>query len=412
MHKWQSLANPTMSGLNSVVPGVHVKGEVATKNPKAKNETNPASSSSELETNLNDKKHVTNENAKHENELHVSSQDETTNPTGDSTTDQKASVPNITPDTDTTLNVPNLSQNIETSSNSGTSNLAEIVKSKISSQSILPPSIETNSMLNSLIRSTIAISSEYSTSAPITTTAKSSFVTVTTTTTSTSMSSVSFPRPLHLRSQSSENLLSMIAPFNQQNSSSTSNESPGSVPFRRQSGALGLSNIVGGLVRSSSSENLSASSEGLDFSRSSGGNGKLSDFLKNSDIAQNLGKASSMDLLTSSGVGRQGKKASFHLGDSSPSAAQLEMMGDLGGFALMSGGGNPSPPNEVAAPPAMSVFNAFSSIGGFFRRQRSKSMDNLGPLPPSVTAIKPNNSGRRATIERSLERFDQAFGPD
>lgn len=302
--------------------------------------------------------------------------------------------------------------NIETSSNSGTSNLAEIVKSKISSQSMLPPSIETNSMLNSLIRSTIAISSEYSTSAPITTTAKSSFVTVTTTTTSTSTSSVSFPRPLHLRSQSSENLLRMIAPFNQQNSSSTSNESPGSVPFRRQSGALGLSNIVGGLVRSSSSENLSASSEGLDFSRSSGGNGKLSDFLKNSDIAQNLGKASSMDLLTSSGVGRQGKKASFHLGDSSPSAAQLEMMGDLGGFALMSGGGNPSPPNEVATPPAMSVFNAFSSIGGFFRRQRSKSMDNLGPLPPSVTAIKPNNSRRRATIERSLERFDQTFGPD
>lgn len=107
MHKWQSLANPTMSGLNSVVPGVHVKGEVATKNPKAKNETNPASSSSELETNLNDKKHVTNQNAKHENELHVSSQDETTNLTGDSTTDQKASVPNITPDTDTTVNVPN-----------------------------------------------------------------------------------------------------------------------------------------------------------------------------------------------------------------------------------------------------------------------------------------------------------------
>ena len=431
LHKWQSLAKPTMSGLHSVVPGVHVKGEIARKD-KAKHETNPAST-----INNNGTKEGKNEtkrgvNAKDENVKDTSTQTakkKTGNQTRSQEKVQIEQVEKMSPDhskvtdknaatTDTSGDPRQATVNLN---NTNKTNLTEIVKSKLSAENVLSPSSEQSPILNTIFRSTVGVGSEFVSSTPVTTTAKSSFATMTTTTTSSAMSIGGFPRPLRARSRSSENLLSLIAPFNQNvESPSTSSEGLGPSPSL-QTGGMGFGGFVGRLVRSSSSENLAGSSNNeLGFSRSSS-SGKLSDLLKNSDIAENIGKTSSMDTRQkSASVDMQKKRASFHLGDSPPSASQLEMMGDLGGFALMSGGsgGDSSPPvnysppgNEPPLPTAsktMSVFSAFSGLGGFFRRPRSKSLDNLGPLPTSITGPHP---GPTAPVERSLERFDQVFGP-
>ena len=427
-----------MSGLHDVVPGVHVKGEIARKD-KNKHETNQASTKKnenntkqgekdkKLKENTKDKtvqntsSKIVNKKTNKESKLIENSQEVKTKPVDDSSPeDSKIAEKNKVTTKDTDSNEANVdwsNTNIITS----TSHLTEIVKSKLSADNVLSPNSESGSILNTILRSTVGMSSGLASSTPVTTTAKSSFVTMTTTTTSSIMSVSGFPRPRPVRSQSSENLLSLIAPFNQsKESTSSSSESLGAPP-NLQTGGIGLGGFVGRLVRSSSSENLAGNNE-LDFSRSSRSR-KLSDMLKNSDIARNVGKASSLDAMQkSSSVDMQNKRASFHLGDSPPSAPQLEMMGDLGGFAFMSGGTsspplNSSPPaNEPPILPATSstrsVFDAFSGLGGFFRRPRSKSLDNLGPLPTSVTGLRPvPNSGRKAPVERSLERFDQVFGP-
>ena len=465
LHKWQSLAKPTMSGLHSVVPGVHVKGELARKD-KVKDDSNPASTIKNDSTkegklvtkrreNTNDKpvKNTSSQTAKTGKQAKPSgnsqgeikmeqvdtpSPDNSATQEDESTTTVTSSNPVKTTVNSTTSNIKieqvdtpspdnreitqknestttvTRSNPLETTINSTSSNktnLTEIVKSKLSAENVLSPSSEQSPILNTMLRSTVGVSSGLVSSTPVTTTAKSSFATMTTTATSSAMSISGFPRPLHRRSRSSENLLSLIAPFNQNvESTSTSAESLG--PSSLQTGGIGFGGLVGRLVRSSSNENLAGSGE-LGFSRSASST-KLSDLLKNSDIAENIGKPSGK----SSSVDMQKKRTSFHLGDSPPSASQLEMMGDLGGFALMSGGGggNSSPPGN-ASPPAYeptlptasnTIFSAFSGIGGFFRRTRSKSLDNLGPLPASVTGPRP---GPKAPVERSLERFDQVFGP-
>lgn len=439
LHKWQALAKPTMSGLHDVVPGVHVKGEIARKD-KTKHEPNQASTKKnenntkqgekdkKLKENTKNKtvqstaNKIVNKKANREDKLIENSQGVKTKQVDDlSPEDSKIAEKNKA----TTKNIDSNEANVDWSNTNVTissSNLTEIVKSKLSVDNVLSPNSESGSILNTILRSTVGISSGFASSTPVTTTAKSSFVTMTTTTTSSIMSVSGFPRPHHVRSRSSENLLSLIAPFNQSTeSTSSSSESLGAPPSLQTSG-ISLGGFVGRLVRSSSNENLAGNSE-LGFSRSSS-SGKLSDMLKNSDIAQNIGKASSLDTMQkSSSVDMQNKRASFHLGDSPPSAPQLEMMGDLGGFAFMSGGTSSPPlnssPPAASEPPTLpatsstrSVFDAFSGLGGFFRRPRSKSLDNLGPLPTSVTGLRPvPNSGRKAPVERSLERFDQVFGP-
>ena len=448
LHKWQSLAKPTMSGLHSVVPGVHVKGEIARKD-KPKHETNqPNTNKNESRTKQGETDTRRTEHAKDEAVQSTSSkiankktdkENELSNSSGGLQTKQAevvdTSLLNNSEITEnnkviTTVASTNPAQTTVYSSTTNktgaTSNLTEIVKSKLCAENILSPSSESGSILNTIFRSNVGISSAVMSSTPVTTTAKSSFGTMTTTTTSSAMSVGGFPRPLRVRSRSSENLLSLIAPFNQNvDSTNASSESLGPASSL-QSGGTGLGGFVGRLVRSSSNENLAGSSNNeLGISRSAS-SGKLSDLLKNSDIAENIGKASSIDTIQkSSRLDTQKNRASFHLGESPPSASQLEMMGDLGGFAFMSGGagGDTSPPlnssppaNEPPVLPAAggskSIFSAFSGLGGFFRRPRSKSLDNLGPLPTSITGPRPiPNSGHKAPVERSLERFDQVFGP-
>ena len=432
LHKWQALAKTTMSGLHDVVPGVHVKGEIARKD-MSKHETNQASTKKnenntkqgekdkKLKENTKDKtvqntsSKIVNKKTNKESKLIENSQEVKTKPVDDSSPeDSKIAEKNKVTTKDTDSNEANVNwsnTNIITS----TSHLTEIVKSKLSADNVLSPNSESGSILNTILRSTVGMSSGFASSTPVTTTAKSSFVTMTTTTTSSIMSVSGFPRPRPVRSQSSENLLSLIAPFNQSTESTSSSSESLGAPPNLQTGGIGLGGFVGRLVRSSSSENLAGNNE-LGFFRSSRSE-KLSDMLKNSDIARNIGKASSLDAMQkSSSVDMQNKRASFHLGDSPPSAPQLEMMGDLGGFAFMSGETSSPPANEPPILPATSstrsVFDAFSGLGGFFRRPRSKSLDNLGPLPTSVTGLRPvPNSGRKAPVERSLERFDQVFGP-
>ena len=440
LHKWQALAKTTMSGLHDVVPGVHVKGEI-TRKDKSKHETNQASTkknentkqgekdkklkeNTEGKTVQNTSSKIVNKKTNKESKLIENSQGLKTKPVDDSSPqDSKIAERNKVTTKDTDSSEANVNWS-NTNITASTSHLTEIVKSKLSADNVLSPNSESGSILNTILRSTVGMSSGLASSTPVTTTAKSSFVAMTTTATSSIMSVSGFPRPRPVRSQSSENLLSLIAPFNQSTESTSSSSESLGAPPNLQTGGIGLGGFVGRLVRSSSSENLAGNNE-LGFSRSSR-SGKLSDItdmLKNSDIARNIGKASSLDAMQkSSSVDMQNKRASFHLGDSPPSAPQLEMMGDLGGFAFMSGGTsspplNSSPPaNEPPILPATSstrsVFDAFSGLGGFFRRPRSKSLDNLGPLPTSVTGLRPvPNSGRKAPVERSLERFDQVFGP-
>ncbi|XP_028403053.1 trafficking kinesin-binding protein 2-like isoform X2 [Dendronephthya gigantea] len=442
LHKWQSLAKPTMSGLHSVVPGVHVKGEIVTRKDKSRHETNQTSTrrnendtkreetgTKNVEQDTKDKivqstskntsSKIVDKKTKKEAKLQENTQDKSIE------NSKKRNNQAITTTVTTTVTVTKPVQSNQVSSTvitSTNSNLTEIVKSKLSAEHVLSPKNETStSILNTIFRSTVGISTGFSSSTPVTTTAKSSFVTMTTTTTSPSMSVGGFSRPRHVRSKSSENLLSLISPFNQNEESTNSTSKNIGIPpaSNPQTGGIGLGGFVGRLVRSSSNENLADQSiKESGFSRSSS-SGKLTDLLKNSDIAKNIGKASSMDTMTkSSGVDMQNKRASFQLGDSPPSASHLEMMGDLGGFAFMSGGESSSPPASDNAPvlpttsTSRSVFDAFSGLGGFFRRPRSKSLDNLGPLPTRITTPPQPvpNSGRKP-VERSLERFDQVFGP-
>ena len=428
-----------MSGLHSIMPGVHVKGEIIARKDKTRHETNQTSTrknkndTKREETGTKDVEQDTND------KMVQSTSENTSSEIVDKKSDKEAKLPENLRDksidkskisennqaTTTTVTVTKPVQSNQVSSTviiSTNSNLSEIVKSKLSAEHVLSPNSETStSILNTILRSTVGISTGFSSSTPVTTTAKSSFVTMTTTTTSPSMSVGSFPRPRHVRSKSSENLLSLIAPFNQNGESTNTSTKNIEVPAapNPQTGGIGLGGFVGRLVRSSSNENLAEQSSGESgFSRSSS-SGKLSDLLKNSDIANNIGKASSMGTMAkSSSVDMQNKRASFHLGDSPHSASQLEMMGDLGGFAFMSGGESSSPPASDNTPvlsatsASRSVFDAFSGLGGFFRRPRSKSLDNLGPLPTRITTPPQpvTNSGRKP-VERSLERFDQVFGP-
>lgn len=436
-----------MSGLHNVVPGVHVKGEI-TRKDRIKHDNRAGDTMKNKDTakqegmgrNVGETVKVKapqntskdsfsateNKQANKEKIVDIPKADRKTEQAVAKT--EQASTSSVSCCETTTTATPTLTSTnpvytpVDPSLTDATSNLSAMVRAKLSSGNILSPNSQPGSILNSIIRSTIGISSGFVSSTPITTTAKSSFVTMTTSTTSSSVSVAGFPRPRHVRSRSSENLLSLIAPFNQ-NVESTNKSSETNAP-NLPAGGIGIGSLVGRLVRSPSNENLAGSLNGQPgFSRSAS-SGKLSDLLKNSDIGQNIGKVASFDTIPkSSSMDAQKRLASFHLGESPPSASQLEMMGDLGGFALMSGGGTSSPPgtsdsprNEPPVLPAAgstrSVFDALSGIGGFFRRPRSKSLDNLGPLPANLTATSPKqNSGRKAPVERSLERFDQVFGP-
>ena len=289
--------------------------------------------------------------------------------------------------------------------------LSEIVKFKLSSEQAVPPENELGPLLSQILRSTAIVSATMVNTMPVTTVAKTSFMPTTTTTSA--MPVTAFPRPLRVRSRSSENLVNLMKPLSQQDSVEVTTATPSSgtstdSPIASQ----GFGGFVGRLVRSSSSENLAGTKNAeTGFSRSSS-SGKLSDLVKNAELYPTIGKASSFDTVQKS------KRASFHLGTSPPSPSRLEE-----GFSFFAPSSSSKPTADetmtttpsTATNTSKSMFGAISSLGGFFR-PRSKSLDNLGPLPASFSSPRPipnqDSSSRSSRVERSLKRFNQVFGPD
>ena len=424
-----------MSGLHDVHPGVHVKGEVLVKSEVVGDKSSDRRSDAAAErknqvTGVGKTKVQTKPTTRRNDNGNKGTTDcnkvdnEATKPASE----QSPNVVTQTTLSSSTLHLTSkpavtLGKVVSTDNVAGgtSANLTEIVKSKLSVEKAVSPENEPGLLLNKILRSTAGISADLVNAVPVTTIAKTSFVPTTTTS---SITVSTFPRPLLVRSRSSENLMNLAKPFGEQGHAETTTSTTSSsvstdsfsAPSDTSATSLGFSGFVGRLVRSSSSENLAGTQNAnVGLSRSSS-SGKLSDLLKNSDIYATIGKAPSLD------TAQTNKRVSPQLGDSPPSPSRLELMGDLGGLSFFGLGTSSTPASEAATTTmpstatstSKSILSGLSGLGGFFR-PRSKSLDNLGPLPNNFNSQKLNgnqSNGRTSLVQRSLKRFHQAFGPD
>lgn len=416
-----------MSGLHNVIPGVHVKGETAVQSERTEDDSTAESGDVAA---AKHRKHQSIGSSKN-NVLKTpkgTAKDEKVKTTGEpekqsvetrKPSKQEQATVKAIPSSETSTTTSKQSQTFKPVINDGLSSgapsiLAEVVKFKLSSEQAVTPENELGPLLSKILRSTAIVNAPMVNTMPVTTVAKTSFMPTTTTTSA--MPVTAFPRPLRVRSRSSENLMNLMKPLSQQDSVETTTATPSSsMSTDRPIASQGFGGFVGRLVRSSSSENLAGTNNAeMGFSRSSS-SGKLSDLVKNAELYPTTGKASSFNTVERS------KRASFHLDASPPSPPSPSRLEEGFSFFAPSSSSKPAADKTMTTTPSTatstskSMFGAISSLGGFFR-PRSKSLDNLGPLPTSFSSPRPipnqDSSSRSSRVERSLKRFNQAFGPD